>query len=75
MKKVELKLSQLSKGSMKERQMAQLMGGNWCYFGLENQEANEREGKCSCVCYSQDYYASEWGLKYEAGDMIHWENF
>ena len=64
MKKIELKLSQLNKDSMKERCMAQLMGGTYCYFGSVNQKANEENGTCSCVCWGgEDYYThSTYGL-------------
>ena len=70
MKKItKLKLSNLNKNSIVERQLALLMGGNYCYWGDANQAANEAEGVCSCICYgSECYYTdSTYGIQNAAG--------
>ena len=70
---VKLKLGQLNKDSMVERQMAQLMGGNFCYWSLDNQVANDTQGKCSCLCNNCDYYDSSAGLQCEASSLLDWD--
>ena len=69
MKEIQkLKLSQLIKGSLTERQESQLKGGTWCYFDGDNQVANENEGKCSCLCECFDYYSAQ-GLDTQASKL------
>ena len=74
MKKIaKLKLSQLNKDSMNSRQKSQIMGGYFCYWGFDNLEANEREGKCSCPCWSGvDYYDTTYGIKGNAEYCKNW---
>ena len=67
----KLKLSQLNKDSMELRQMSQIMGGIYCYWGEENQKANENEGKCSCNCAGEDYYGM-FGIKEHASLLQNW---
>lgn len=61
MRKLEqLKLNELSKADLKEREMAKLYGGTYCgntgYPG-DNFKFNEAKGTCSCACiYGLDYY-------------------
>ena len=64
---VKLKLSQINKDSVESRQMSQIMGGTFCYYGpgSDNQKANDNEGKCSCECMGINYYSSD-GLNLEA---------
>ena len=69
MKKIEMKLSQLNKDSMTERHQAQLMGGNYCYWGDANQAANDRAGVCSCICVDGYNYYGGMGLDFMAGSL------
>ena len=65
MKKIsKLKIGQLNKANLEEREMNRLYGGNYCAWGPENAQANAGSGKCSCAC-SGDYYGSH-GLEYLA---------
>ena len=71
MKKIErLKLSQLSKDSLAERQMSQLIGGNYCYWSMDNYNANNGSGVCSCDCG----YGSE-GDYYSASGLNTWASY
>lgn len=62
----KLKLSSLSKSSLKEREMGRIYGGNYCVWSNANKKANNDSGKCSCSC-SGDYYGAD-GLKHN-GDF------
>lgn len=62
----KIKLNSLSQSNLKDRDMSQIYGGNYCVWGPENRQANENSGKCSCSCssymtHSTDYYGE--GLK------------
>lgn len=51
MKKISvLKLGNLDKKCLEEKEMDRLVGGNECAFGTANQWANHYSGKCSCIC-------------------------
>ena len=51
MKKISvLKLGNLDKKCLEEKEMDRLVGGNECAFGTANQWANYYSGKCSCIC-------------------------
>lgn len=57
----KLKLNSLSQSNLKDRDMNQIYGGNYCVWGPENRKANDASGKCSCSCSSimtesKDYY-------------------
>ena len=45
-----LKLGNLDKKCLEEKEMDRLVGGNECAFGTANQWANYYSGKCSCIC-------------------------
>lgn len=62
MKKLKkIKLNALSQSNLKDRDMNQIYGGNYCVFSQQNSKANEGSGKCSCSCSTNDYYSQ--GLK------------
>lgn len=58
MRKLEqLKLNELSKADLKEREMAKLYGGNYCATAGANENANNEQDLCSCNCmFGLDYY-------------------
>lgn len=58
MRKLEqLKLNELSKADLKEREMAKLYGGNYCATYGANYDANNKQDLCSCSCmFGLDYY-------------------
>ncbi len=57
----KLKLNELSKSCLKEREMDKIYGGNYCATVGDNQKANEGQGLCSCNCMDaasgSDYYS------------------
>ncbi len=57
MKKItKLKLSEISKANMDEKELQNIHGGSYCAWGQTNRASNNDEGKCSCLC-SGDYYS------------------
>lgn len=79
MKKLsKIKLNDLSKSNLTEREMSSLQGGTYCFWDAANQAANEDAGTCSCYCYPnrEGYYNAD-GLNtqassYKAGDSSGW---
>lgn len=60
----KIKLNNLSKSNITEREMSALQGGNYCYWSPENRDANTSANVCSCNC-SGDYYGAS-GVNYAA---------
>lgn len=56
----KIKLNVLSQSNLKDRDMSQIYGGNYCLFGDENKTANENSGKCSCSCSSYNTQSSDY---------------
>ena len=66
MKKIsKLKIGQLNKANLEEREMNRLYGGNYCGWNDDNRDANDKADVCSCSCYYGDYYGTS-GLDHEA---------
>ena len=58
MKKISvLKLGNLDKKCLEEKEMDRLVGGNYSAGTTANQVANTYAGKCSCMCEGSGVYS------------------
>ena len=58
----KLKLGQLNKDSMVAKKLSRLIGANYCYWGLENSNANGNSNVCSCYCVNDTSYYEAYGI-------------
>lgn len=70
----KIKLNNLNKSNLTEREMSSLQGGTYCGWGDENKAANEEAGVCSCYCggTSEAYYNGD-GLNSQASIYKNYE--